>query len=373
MATFLKHIILFIVVFLAFNVAQEEVVDHKVVVSHPAFEEGTSKDFVLKEIRRKNNPSEFYLEVESVICIDHLCKIVPVRLFWNAYGDYLKYELDNGIRLEKGEGEPFSEEDYQMLQKILLDKDSPYKDISYYEITHEKVVGEGQVDAVSGATETVLKNGETVIGAAWTCFTLWHWANGEITQEVRRVSGSFLSEHQLIANLLSSNQKLQKFALNELIRRRTYEQPVINSIVKIAPTASKEINKLAIEYIDKAPQELYLEITKQLYIKGNEINRILFLNSIASSKIIGGPDFYDAITTNITYLKSFQEIDLVLDILEYSKSSEPTFLDRVAQLLDNDNFIIARKAYWFLEGKKLSSVNDRKVKEFYIQNLDRLQ
>lgn len=372
MVIFLKHIILFIVVFLAFNVAQEEVVDHKVVVSHPAFEEGTSKDFVLKEIRRKNNPSEFYLDVESVICIDHLCKIVPVRLFWNTYGEYVSYELDKGVRLEKGEGEPFNEEDYQLLQKILMDRNSPYKDISYYEITHEKVVGEGQVDAVSGATETVLKNGETVVGAAWTCFTLWHWANGEIVQEVQRISGSFLTTQQIITGLGATNPKHQKFVLHELIRRNAYTQPLLDALVKIAPKASKEVNRLAIEYVENAPRELYIETMKQLYSKGSDANRILFLNSIASVEKIGNPDFYNTLTIDIANLKSFQEIDLILNILEYAKSNDPTILDRVTLLLDNSSFIIARKAYWFLAYKKLSNVQKNNIQEFYNQNQDRL-
>ena len=372
MLTFFKHILLFVSILSAFNVDQQEVAEHKVVVNHPAFEVGSSTDFMLKEILKKNKVSEFYIEVESVICIDHLCKIVPVRLYWNTFGDYLRYELDKGIRLEKGEGEPFIDEDYQLLQKILLDKNSPYRDISYYDITHEKVIGEGQVDAVSGATETVLKKGETVIGAAWTCFTLWHWANGDIVQEIRRITGGRLDSKQLLAYLKSDTEAYQVFVLNELIKRKTYDASILDFLNILVPQASKEINKYVIQYIEQAPLEVYEEMILSFYALADKDIRLLYLNSLSRSKIVGNQKIYDVFTKNISDLESFQEIDLLLNIMS-GMTLTLHQLEQISGLLDQKNFLIARRAYWFLVQQEPSADTKTKIQKFYERHKEKLK
>ena len=371
MLIFFNYILILASILCTISTEQEDVIEHKVEVNHPAFEKGSSTSFIMKEVERENGSSEFYLEVESVICIDHICKIVPVRLYWNTYGEYVRYELDKGIRLEKGEGEPFLDDDYMLLHKILKDRDSPYKDISYYEITHEKVIGESQVDAISGATETVLRNGETVVGAAWTCFTLWHWANGEIVQEIRRITGRKLNTKQLLVNLNSKVMDYRIFALNELKQRKTFDSLIIAYLTKAIPNETAEINKHIVQYIEHAPTDLYLKILGQLYAKAKQENRMHYLSSLSQSKVVADQEFYDVFTKDIANLKSYQEIDIILNILSNSKVS-PSQLEQILRLLDHKNFIISRRAYWFLSNHELSIVSKMKLKDFYKKNYERL-
>lgn len=371
MSIFFTYILTLASMLCTISTGQEEVIEHKVEVNHPAFEKGTSTSFILKEVESEASSSEFYLEVESVICVDHICKIVPVRIYWNAYGEYIRYELDKDIRLEKGEGEPFIDEDYRLLHKILKDKDSPYRDISYYEITHERVIGESQIDAISGATETVLKNGETVVGAAWTCFTLWHWVHGEIVQEIRRISGQKLSLDQLLENLKSKVVDYRVFAINELKRRKNFDPLIIAYLIDVIPNETKEINKHAVQYIEQAPSAHYLAILGKLYANANQENRMLYLRSLSQSKVVGDQAYYDVFTKDITNLKSFQEIDIILNIVSNSKVS-PSQLQQISGLLNHKNFIFARRAYWFLSKQELSAVSKMELKEFYKKNYERL-
>ena len=81
---------------------EQESEKHLVTVHHPAFGKDDPNRFYLWELRSDSGDLVgYFLDVESVICVDHRCKIVPVGLFWDAIGNYLKFELSGGVILEK--------------------------------------------------------------------------------------------------------------------------------------------------------------------------------------------------------------------------------------------------------------------------------
>ena len=79
---------------------------------------------LIQKLDSENNPIEYSLWVNSVICQDKTCDVVLVKLNWDAFGRYLFYEVKKGFKLTKLDHVPFTQEDHKKLQKILLNKKS---------------------------------------------------------------------------------------------------------------------------------------------------------------------------------------------------------------------------------------------------------
>lgn len=280
---YVKHIVLFF--WFSLFIGQEKPVAHTIHVHHPAFEDNSTQELQLYQTHTALE-SEFYLDVESVICIEHVCKIVPVRLFWDAFGRYKRYELGPKVALEKGIGQPFSEQDYMQLQSILADSSSPYKDISYYDITHEKVLGEGQVDAISGATEIILNKEKTIIGAAWTCFTLWHWAHGKVTDKIRAISLGHLDQKQWQQLLQQQDSFILKHSLQALKQQHQFSKPLWETILKQYQEKNLALTPI-LDYLQAAPDTFYFDSLLALHkVASNKDQSILMHAALARPTVI---------------------------------------------------------------------------------------
>ena len=65
---------------------------YSISINHPGEKESVT--ITLHQALDKNGiPIEYYMDVPSVICLEEVCKVIPVRLFWNDLGKYQKYEL----------------------------------------------------------------------------------------------------------------------------------------------------------------------------------------------------------------------------------------------------------------------------------------
>ena len=201
---------------------------------------------------------------------------------WN----YTNYKLKPGITFEKTDEVPFLEEDYSTLQEILLDKESPYKGIRYDQITKDKLEhGEEEgVDAMSGATRILLGDGQTVVGAALTCFTLWHWINGEIVDVIRNISSSRLSEERLV-DFLNEDEQHQILALDGLVKRELYSDNLLKTVVKPDLVVESQID-LLLDYLEAGTEDAYLEAIKKLYLNSAPGTRVKHLQSLVNKDLM---------------------------------------------------------------------------------------
>lgn len=112
---------------------------------------------------------------------------VVVRIYWDEWGNYLKYELPEKAGLRKVNGKVFSDKDYLALHKLLIDKDSG---IQYYELDNLSSQNAERayysVDATSGAT-TISNDYDAVRGGVKTCSHLWNVVHRQrFSDEVRK-------------------------------------------------------------------------------------------------------------------------------------------------------------------------------------------
>lgn len=345
-------------------------IEHIISIKHPG--EKHSIQATLTELQNEDGlPISYYMDVESVICLAEVCKVIPVTLYWNDIGEFQNYKLQSGATLEKYEADLFEPNDYKKLQTILENLNSPFKDVFIEDILTVPNTLNEEIDALSGATILELDEKDTVPGAALTCYTLWHWANGQIVSEIKNITGANLTSKQLLTYLNSTLENYQIFALNEITKRKEIKPDYIDILKKIVPNSSKKINKHVVKYIEFSRPEMYSELIGQLYSKVNNENRLLYLNSLLRSKKHSTSENYDVYTENIGLLTSYQEIDLILQILEQINMTSYQ-VEQITALLNHKNFLIARRVYWFLLNQEQSPSLQIKIKEFHTQNKEKL-
>jgi len=341
---------------------------HKVKVVVPGKSELAMQEYDLYETGGTDGiPGEYYMDVASVNCYESVCKVVPVRIFWNNLGEYLRFELKSGIRLEKAGGKPFSEEDYKKLHHILQDRNSVFKNVSIDDLVNPVSI-EG-VDAVTGATMLVIDINKTIKGAALSCYTLWHYANGGIISEIQQITGEACTNEQLRKFLENGDYNYKDFALQQINKKRVYDKKTVDEVIKQAHVYN-ELFKASVRYFEIAPDDIYFDAVKLLFKNGNGNHRISLLYSLYRTNKILPDHYFDDISLFIPNL-SFQEIDLFLDVLEQKNTSSEIILDQIINLLDQ-NIFIARRAYWYLNGQKLSVEQQNKIVAFQERNKDYL-
>lgn len=168
-------------------------IEHEILVLHPGKNETEAVEVVLVERQHENGETlAFFMDVESVICTNNKCKVVAVRIFWDIFGNYDRIALEKDIYLEKYNGEAFSDKDYVKLNEILKNRNADLADYSIEEILEVEQANETEddlqdIDAISGATIAAIAEDQTVKGATLTCYTLWHWANGGVTDIIQSI------------------------------------------------------------------------------------------------------------------------------------------------------------------------------------------
>lgn len=342
-------------------------INHKVVVNHPG--EEVPVETILTEIQTKDSITVGYaMNVESVICLEEVCKIIPVRLFWNDIGVYQKYVLDEGKTLEKYEADLFEPDDYIKLHSVLANENSPFKDVLIHEVL--TVVEDDSVDAVAGATALELDEKDTVPGAALTCYTLWHWAHGDIIQTIKRKTGESSTNQQLMQFLSHENQRYYPIALEALEKRGNYALNTVQTVIE-RTSMNIDLTKASIQYLETAPDDIYRTALKEIFRKGDRLQRIAVIRSLLySKKDLTG--YLDTYASEIGTLKSFQEVSVFLGLMEAKNLNSERINRALIPLLERE-FLIARRVYWFLsEQNNLDSASHEKLKNFLKKHADRL-
>ncbi|WKB80521.1 hypothetical protein QYR09_12245 [Cellulophaga lytica] len=370
---FIRYTYIFTVVFLALLftnksakrhlVQSNNEIKHHIKVHHPGKGQNNIEDAVLVEVKGKNNlPVSYYMDVESVICYENLCKIVPVRIIWNTIGEYQKYELAKGVALEKYEGEPYTEEDYSKTQKILLDVDSPFKSIRIDEIL-TTVKSHDIVDAVAGETLLELNEDDTVDGASLTCYTLWHWAHGAVVEKIKEVTASNFSSKNYIAYLNSDNLQKQLFALTYVNLQKKYEKDVVAAVTQNT-LKNNNLVRNAILYAENGSEDTYLSTLKTFITKGNTKLKIAALNSLLNANTRLNSNYVTDLSLVVRKNITYQETALFLRILQQNKQAVTSnLISNLMPLLQKD-IVISRNVYWFLKGENLTTLQQKVLNNF---------
>lgn len=368
-ALWMLPLVLIFIGFVSQKQSELNEIEHAVSLKHPG--EEYALNTILIEVRNHEGlPIEYYMDVESVICLAKVCKVIPVRLYWNNIGEYQKYTLKEGTTLEKYEADLFAPEDYTKIHSIMANSNSPFKDVFLEDIWTVPTIQEEDIDALSGATILALDEKDTVPGAALTCYTLWHWANGEVIAVIKDKTGESVSKAQLKEFIINGNKTYFNIALKELEQRETFEAPFINEVAQRILKESS-LGKEAFAYFESSPSESYFDAVSQVFFKGEKEQRLMAIRSLKMIDIEIPKSYLDGFSEEFSQLESFQEVSALLDLIQDRNINSSIVNSNAVSLLDSD-FLIARRAYWFLSNQELDSNQEKALQDFKKKNKERL-
>jgi len=353
-------------------------VEHNLAIVHPG--DATAKAVphtLVQTFDADGNPTAYSMWVDSVICREKVCDVVKVRLLWDALGRYQNYQVALGAQLTKLDHVPFTQKDLAKLQEILSDTDSPLREVEKEAmIAKAPAKPEQQADgvaAVSQPTILTLKNA-VIIGAGYTCYDLWHWANGLLTQQIRDFTGKDSSTQKLLAYLSSNDQHEAYFALEYLAKRKITAPAVFAAVIDRCKRGDPSLVDPALAYLRQAApsDQAYYDAIVELFSVPDSKKRVLILEELSSKEQQAAAGFYDQLCDYLPSLESYFEVHRFLTLMEEQNPGSTKVAEKTAKLLQHKKFFISRRAYWFLEKQTLPADLQKVVDDYAGENEDRL-
>ncbi|MFT5906238.1 MAG: hypothetical protein ACI9E1_001845 [Cryomorphaceae bacterium] len=362
-------------------------IPHQVALRHPGIASNQPKEYTLFQIKNHQGLITGYtMVIDSVVCEEDVCEVVDVTMLWDAIGAFEGYTLEKGLALEKvetsnknqlsGEKEesykaaPFTDADDKKLHKILKDKHSllktwPLKSLAVLDDYDD------DFDLVSRPTPPNFEEA-VVTGAALTCFHIWHWANGDVPSKARNLTQQHGDKELLSAFLSSTKPTYVLFALKELRERKVFTPEIVTQInERMRSGNEKKEFDLGYAYLKSAipdAKSLHHNLA-QLFTNGDHKSRVHLLELLDSEEIL--PHFLiEKMALALPEMKDYEEIHMYLNLLEKHSYSSPSILKMTSQVLKNNNFFIARRAYWYLDKQTLDKLTSSHIQSFREKNIE---
>lgn len=338
-------------------------------ILHPGISESDSVEMLLAQVVLNKEVMYYFMDVKSVVCGDKYCKIDQVRIYWDPFGIYDTIQLEENVDLEKAKGLPFSEQDYNQLNSILADQNSLLRELTKHEITG-KLPGDG-FDAVSGATYP-LPHGTCVKGSAWTTYTLWHWVNNnDVVTKIRDLSGDLFDLADFHTLLESGNKAERNFVFEQLIRLKQFDSKTV-SLSLPAMERSIEDLKSGLDYLEYCNPSHYEHGMINLINESNSRGKIYCYNTVLNAEKPLPGTFILELARCATNSDSYQEIDLFFRLLERKNKGTTEIHQLILPLLESTNFLIARRAYYYLSKQELTRKQERSIGAFKRRHSEKL-
>ncbi|MEM9326810.1 MAG: hypothetical protein AAGA85_14185 [Bacteroidota bacterium] len=171
----------------------------------------------------------YWSEVFTPICETDKCYAVVVNFYWDLMGRFQRYDTVPGEALTKLDHLPFEPEDYQKLQEILSNADSPLRNYAQKELVRD--TRSSEIDGMTGATIQEVRD-NVIPGAVYSCHTLWHIAHGNAVDSLQQATTMSWSD-ELVAKMTSRDDpSLHYFLIQSFLPEdfNTYREPLLSTI-----------------------------------------------------------------------------------------------------------------------------------------------
>jgi len=188
------------------------------IASNDAFMRYSDTTYMLRD---ESGNTLFYQDIFTPVCTDNTCLPVSITIYWDILGNYHSYGVSKNAPLTKAGHVPFSQEDYEKLDRVLADAYSilgNYTKEDLKQLVQEDKNGKKKenVDAMSGAT---WKSGQSLVidGALYTSHTLWKLTHGPIKEKLLHYTKTHLLDIHLMKQCLQSDKaSFRRFAIEQL-------------------------------------------------------------------------------------------------------------------------------------------------------------
>jgi hypothetical protein len=193
--------------------------------------------------------------VYTPVCEGGKCYAVEIDLYWDLSGRFFRYDTIPGKRLTKLDHIPFSDSDYLKLKQILNNSNSPLAAFTKEQLV--KNTRSSSIDGITGATIGEVKDA-VIEGAVYSCHTLWHIANGPVSDSLQKHTINSLNR-VLVRKLVDQNDSHTNYFL--IHNFSAYDFAIY--LPEVLEAIKKGEGYFAKNAIEKLPAELLCEIESQ--------------------------------------------------------------------------------------------------------------
>lgn len=351
--------------------AGDKVTGYRLQLTDPVAPELPPRVYTIAASSDENGfPDGYSLAFETNVCVDEQCRMVQVTMYWDALGYYQRLEYPQNLPLTKKQHVPFAAEDYDKLDRILKDRDSILGS-QPFEVLVKPMAEVPQVDGWSGATPQTVKDA-VVEDAAYTTWSMWHWANGEIVPQLQSLTQQRSTPSYLEHLLRSADRREVDFALKSLLEHHASDDRFVDAVFHVLETGDREHASLSLEFLNRASrdrQQLHHRLVES-YCRMSTTCSPLVVEYFEAQPTLP-EETMEGLTGVLDQLPYFQ-IHLILRLLDKKRFSSQTVEANVARLLDHQDFFIARRASEHLLKQSLGDAAQRKLDTFRAQNRERL-
>jgi len=320
-------------------------------------------------------PSSYSMKLLNKVCLNDVCKLVEVTMYWDAMGFYQRLEYPEMRPLTKLEHVPFIAADYAKLDSILKDRKSILNNHSLgflaTDDTDTSSAEDDDIDGVSKATPGAVKEA-VVKDAAWTTWVLWKYANTEIVAILQAMTESRCSPEYLQHLLDGKDWRKIEFAINYLLKQKPVTNQYLDTVAKLLPSAGIDHIELAIEYIQQASPDkntCYRKLIGALEAL-DEYSAGLVIELLESDEQLE-EEILEELTSSLEQ-QDYYPIHLALRLVESRKFFSQGVEADIVRILKAKDFFIARRASEFLSKQKLSASAKEALEAFRKKHADRL-
>jgi hypothetical protein len=228
-------------------------------------------------------PFQYKSAINIPVCDDTLCANVILKIHWDLAGNYSGFDTIPGFPLTKFDHKKFTTADYQKLNEILKNKNSMLRILNKNDLIDKSVkVQSKTIDAVTGATPATIKK-SVVEGAVYSSYSLWHFVNGPIKNQMANYTLDIYSNEISQRMLLSDNYETQLFALQKWSAADFENQSelLFQMIRKSAPVVkANTIIKTPLPFKSRETNIRFLQLFPAL----DNYSQSIFLNRILTEK-----------------------------------------------------------------------------------------
>ena len=322
-------------------------------------------------------PASYALTFTTHVCVDEQCREVTVTMHWDALGYYQRLEYPANTPLTKKKHVPFRPEDYAKLDQILQDRDSILGS-QPLEVFGPPVPPQvlpapevAEVDGWSGATPQAVKEA-VVEDAAYTSWTMWRWANGEIVRKLQGITAQQCTPGYLHRLLQSADRRAVDFSLQHLLRHCPTDEQFAADVASVLETGDREHVALSLQFLHRAVADrrrLHQRLIES-YGRMPSTYSPMILDYLSAQPELPA-ETLEELSGILQQLPYFQ-VHLILRLLDARTFFSPRVETAVAGLLDSPDFFIARRASEHLLKQQLGSESRQKLDEFRRKYRDRL-
>ena len=202
-------------------------------------------------------PENYKAYINTPICEADKCYWVQIEFYWDLIGRFQQFDTIPGEGLTKLDHIPFTQADYEKLDRLLQNPDSPIG--SYEKEDLVKDTRDSEIDGFTGATIREIK--EIVIeGGVYSCYTLWHIAHGTIVDSLQQQTTQVFDQ-PLIEKLVG----LKDQAVNYYLLNHFSTQDFSDYLPQFLNTLENSQGYYVKNALEKMPAEVVSDSLTQLF------------------------------------------------------------------------------------------------------------